>query len=404
MLFVCLAHFADVFFTGASPLTDLMGKMSHIIGKVGTPTFVILSGLVLGYLFKSKGDQFETSRVHLVDRALALLIIGHVLIVACIITKLGLSVGMRVAIVTDMIALCVILGSLVIKVTPSYSRMILGLAVYAASSIAVVAWNPEQRLLLTVKAITVGDVPLSSSGTGGVFLFPIFFPIFPWLAVYILSSCLGEWIASLYHNGMKQTAYRSLFKIGGLMLSIGLTLKMIQGLLFHFHVLETESIISALLMYPSQKFPPGVCYLLVYGGTGLLLTSFFLWIEAAGLLKRVSEAMRTVGQASMGVYAAQFFIYYTVFSLLVAHTNLAPFYMWPVYWLASLYLLFKFAQFWNRAGLQSFLSVGYPFLRQPISVYSARQLGPLTDGNGICETTPSGPRHQVRVAHKDHAA
>ena len=385
MVFVCVTHFASVFFNGASPLTDLMSSISHKIGKVGTPTFVILSGLVLGYLFKNKGDQFNSARVHLVDRALSLLIIGHVLIVACIVTKLGLSVGMRISIVTDMIALCVILGSLVIKVTPFYSRIILGLAVYATSWIAVVAWNPEQSLLLTVKAIAVGDVPLGSSGTGGVLPFPIFFPIFPWLAVYLLGSCLGERIASLYHNGMKQTAYRSLFKIGFLMLSIGLTLKMIQKLFFLFHVLETESIFSALLMYPSQKFPPGVCYLLVYGGTGLLLTSFFFWIEAAGLLKRVSEAMRTVGQASMGVYAAQFFIYYTVFPLLVYHTNLAPLYMWPVYWLASLYLLFKFAKFWNRAGLQSFLSVGYPFLRHSISVYRVRQLEPQTDGNGIRE-------------------
>ena len=372
MFFVCVAHFADVFFNGAPPLTDLLSSLSHKIGKVGTPSFVILSGLVLGYLFKSKGEQFEASRVHLVDRALAVLIIGHVLIVACIVTKLGLSMGMRVAIVTDTIALCVILGSLVIKVIPSYSRILMGLAVYATSWLAVVVWNPEQKLLLTIKAIIVGDGPLSSSGTGGAFPFPIFFPILPWFAVYIVSSCLGERITSLYHNGMHHTAHRLLFKIGGLMLGIGLTLKMIQELLFHFHVLDTESIISV-LMYPSQKFPPGVCYLLVYGGTALLLTSFFLWIEVAGLLKRVSEAMRTMGQASMGVYVAQFFIYYTVFFLLVSHTNLAPLYLWPIYWLASLYLLFKFAQLWNRAGLQSFLSVGYPFLRRPTSVYRARE-------------------------------
>jgi uncharacterized membrane protein len=401
MLFVCLAHFADVFFNGVSPLTELLSDLSHKIGKVGTPTFVILSGLVLGYLFKSKREQFEASHLHLIDRALALLITGHILIVACIVTKLGLSMGMRVALVTDMIALCVILGSLVIKVTPSYSRIILGLAIYATSWIAEVVWNPDQRLLLTVKAIIVGDVPLSKSGTGSAFPFPIFFPILPWFAVYILSSCLGERIAALHHNGMKQTTHRSLFKIGGLMLGFGLTLKMIQTLFFHFHILETESIVST-LMYPSQKFPPGVCYILVYGGTGLLLTAFFFWIEGAGLLRRVSEAMRTVGRASMGVFAAQFFIYYTVFSLLVSHTNLAPLYMWPVYWLVSLYLLFKFAQFWNRAGLQSFLSVGYPFLRQPISVYSASQPEPQPNGNGIRGTTPRSHGPQPKMAHKDY--
>lgn len=369
MLFVCVAHFADVFFTDASPLTDLLSSLSHKIGRVGTPSFVILSGLVLGYLFKSKGEQFEASRVHLIDRALALLITGHLLIVACIVTKLGLSVGIRISIVTDMIALCVILGSHVITVTPLYSRIILGLALYAISWAAVIAWQPEPRFLLMVKAIFIGEVPLSS-GRGTIFPFPIFFPILPWFAVYLVSSCLGERIAALYHKGMQQTASRSLFKSGGLMLSIGLTLKMVQELLFHFHMLETDSIISVLL-YPSQKFPPGVCYLLVYGGTALLLTSFFLWIEAAGLFTRISEAMRAVGQASMGVYVAQFFIYYTVFSLLVSHTNLAPLYLWPVYWLASLYLLFKFAQLWTRAGLQSFLSVGYPFLRRPTSVYRA---------------------------------
>lgn len=380
-----------------------MSSIGPKIGKVGTPTFVILSGLLLGYLFKSKGDQFDAARVHLVDRALALLIIGHVLIVASIVTKFGLSIGMRVAIVTDMIALCVILGSLVIKVTPLYSRIILGLAVYATSWIAVVAWNPEQRLLLIVKAITLGDLPLTSSGKGGVFLLPIFFPIFPWFAVYILSSCIGERIAFLSHNRMRQTAHRSLFKMGGLMLSIGLTLKMTQGLLFQFHVLETESILYA-FAYPSQKFPPGVCYLLVYGGIGLLLTSFFFWIEAEGLLKRVSEAMRTIGRASLGVYVAQFFIYYTVFSLLVSHTDLAPLLMWPVYWIASLYLLFKFAQFWNRAGLQSFLSVGYPFLLQSISAYSARQLEPQAYRNRIRETTPHDRRSQLRVKPKVDAA
>ncbi len=226
-----------------------------------------------------------------------------------------------------------------------------------------------------VKAIIIGEVPLSS-GRGTIFRFPYFSPILPWFAVYIVSSCLGERIAALYHKGMQQTASRSLFKSGGLLLSIGLTLKMVQELLFYFHVLETDSIISVLL-YPSQKFPPGVCYLLVYGGTALLLTSFFLWIEATGHLKRVSEAMRTVGQASMGVYVAQFFIYYTVFSLLISHTSLAPLSLWPIYWLASLYLLFKFAQLWNSTSLESLLSVGYPFLRQPTFSVSCTASGTL---------------------------
>lgn len=375
MLFVCVAHFADVFFTGGSPITDLMSSLSHKIGKVGTPTFVILSGFVLGYLFQTKGEQFNVSRTHLIDRALALLITGHILIVACIVTKLGLTVGMRVAIVTDMIALCVILGSYMITVTPIYMRLILSLAFYAISWVIVMAWHPESRLFLTVKAIIVGEVPLSSSGRGTIFPFPIFFPILPWFAVYMASSCLGERIASLFHSGMRQTAYRFLLRTGGLMLGIGLTLKMVQELLFHIHVLETDSIIAGLL-YPSQKFPPGICYLLVYGGTALLLISFFLWIEVAGLFKRVSKTMCTVGQASMGVYAAQFFIYYTVFSLLVSHTIVAPLYLWPLYWLASLYLLFQFAQLWNRAGLQSFLSVGYPFQWRSTTVYPARQVKP----------------------------
>jgi len=374
MFFVCLVHFADVFFTGGSPLANLLGSLSYKIGKIGTPTFVILSGLVLGYLFQTKGEQFNVLRVHLIDRALALLITGHILIVACMVTKFGLSVGQRAPVVTDTIALCVILGSYLITMTPRYSRMILGLALYAISWIAVIAWHPASRLLFTVKAFLIGGDPLSSGGES-VLPFLAFFPILPWFAVYLVSSCLGERLAFLYHNVMPQTAYRSLFKLGGLMLGIGLTLKMSQEFLFHLHVLETDSII-AVLLYPSQKFPPGICYLFVYGGTALLLTSFFLWIETAGLLTRVSEAMRTIGQASMGVFAAQYFIYYTVFFLLVSQTHLAPLYLWPIYWLASLYLLYKFAQLWNRAGLQSFLSVGYPFQRRPPSEYRAQQVQP----------------------------
>jgi uncharacterized membrane protein len=71
MLFVLLDHFGQTFFVdGDSSVARWMAE----VGMVATPTFVAISGILVGFLHRSRGADFQRMRVKLVDRGLFLLL------------------------------------------------------------------------------------------------------------------------------------------------------------------------------------------------------------------------------------------------------------------------------------------------------------------------------------------
>ena len=54
----------------------LVAKLSMI----AFPAFMIMSGVMLGYLHRSNANQFQRIQTKLIDRGLFLLTIGHILI------------------------------------------------------------------------------------------------------------------------------------------------------------------------------------------------------------------------------------------------------------------------------------------------------------------------------------
>ena len=77
MLFVFVSHFAYGFFDA-----ELGGARETLtaMGMVASPAFVILSGLMLGFVYRSAPSRFGDLRRKFIDRGLFLLTIGHVLI------------------------------------------------------------------------------------------------------------------------------------------------------------------------------------------------------------------------------------------------------------------------------------------------------------------------------------
>ena len=75
MLFVLLSHFASVQFAMAAdaPLQQSLWRVS----MVASPTFVLISGMMMGFLYETRRSSFGPVRDKLVDRALFLLTIGH---------------------------------------------------------------------------------------------------------------------------------------------------------------------------------------------------------------------------------------------------------------------------------------------------------------------------------------
>jgi uncharacterized membrane protein len=81
MLFVCLSHFAFAYFS-ADP-TSVGGRTHEVlnaIGMVASPTFVLISGFLLGFLYRIQSGEFGPVRRRMIDRGIFLLTIGHALI------------------------------------------------------------------------------------------------------------------------------------------------------------------------------------------------------------------------------------------------------------------------------------------------------------------------------------
>src|SRR5438045_8054482 len=75
MLFVCLSHFASTYLApwdnpSLSPIVQWSGAMAVTISMIASPTFVIVSGIVVGYLYRCNPSGMPSLRRKLIDRCL----------------------------------------------------------------------------------------------------------------------------------------------------------------------------------------------------------------------------------------------------------------------------------------------------------------------------------------------
>ena len=78
MLFVFLAHFNE-YYLGSNGKSNQLYFLEKFT-KLASPTFIIISGITLGFLFSINKLNFGQTKRKLVDRGLFLITIAHVLI------------------------------------------------------------------------------------------------------------------------------------------------------------------------------------------------------------------------------------------------------------------------------------------------------------------------------------
>jgi len=100
------------------------------------------------------------------------------------------------------------------------------------------------------------------------------------------------------------------------------------------------------LGWPFQKQPPSPAYLGVYIGLGLLLLGGLLAADARPALHRWLTIPAALGRASLAVFIAQYFFYFTVLALW--NPGYSPF--WPLLLLASLLVMIGVGLLWARFG------------------------------------------------------
>ena len=183
MFFVLLSHFAWVYFT--APEQETLRAFLVRVGMIATPTFVILSGVVLGTQHHMARAKFGRIRARYIDHGMFLLLFGHVAI------KLAVQRfehGGFELYSTDVIGVAMILGGILVPKLGTSFRLGVSVTLYVGSWLAVYFWHPAALSSETIKELMFGSLTPTALLSGS-------FPLAPWFAVYLAGSVLGERVA-----------------------------------------------------------------------------------------------------------------------------------------------------------------------------------------------------------------
>ena len=75
------------------------------------------------------------------------------------------------------------------------------------------------------------------------------------------------------------------------------------------------------------------------------------------------EYASAIGQSSLFTFVWQYYVYYT--GLHLVHAYLPFQWAWPLYFAVTVFLVAVPALWWQRAGHNRFITVGYAYLVQP---------------------------------------
>lgn len=351
MLFVCLSHFAANFLApwsepGSSPDLSRSSWLATTISMIASPTFVAVSGLVIGFLGRVCPAGMPELRRKLIDRGLFLLIIGHFIQVPAYGEPGKMSEGLRVSFITDVIAVAIIVGPTLVARTSGTTRLAVGALILILNWLAAAFWTPVTVVGLLVARYGLGMADSAGSFTG--------FPVLPWLAIYLLMTTVGERLGEYARASQFKRAELLLLCIGGICVTIGSAFTIARH---GMRVLAPEFMLAhgdLAFLAASRKWPPGPGYLLFFGGAGLMLVSRAFVVSRSRSYRYVTEPLSAFGRASFFVFVLQGYLYY-----LALPAIRLPFpQLWPAYYALTILLLLGAANFWNRIDGNRFLTVG----------------------------------------------
>lgn len=353
MMLVCLGHFADAYLhaLGRDDISDRLSLLTF----AATPSFVMVSGIVLGFLF-CVGTAAARDRLgrKLVDRAFFLLVVAHPILALACIPRFGRFGALDVVFITDVVAVCVITGTLLVPIVGLRSRVALALALYAGAAWAAYGWLPEPGShAQMLKHLLVGHAPgLEQS------FFAYNYPLLQWLGVYLCASCAGELVALARAREPGAGGWRLLAGTGTALALGGLALRGLRPAVSRLVSSDDGRDTLASLTSLAQKLPPGPVYLLVYGGLGLTLVAACLWLSDRPAGRLVEEPLAIVGRNSLFTFVFQYLVYYVaVFELHGSYSAL-----WPAWFAITIGLIIAAAWAWQRQLGSRFLTVGFPQL------------------------------------------
>jgi uncharacterized membrane protein len=345
MLLVCVSHFFEIFTRSSHHTVQFVFYLT----RIAAPTFMVISGIMLGFFYATKKDKFRQIKIRFFNRGLFMLLVAHIVIGCSYIYAMQDAwVVFKFVYITDSVGLNIILGPLVIEKLKPSKRISVSLLGITLSWFLTYFWNPNIVLLEVSKEVFFGDLEYS------YFHFLHYaFPFMPWFCLYLASTCIGEKLAEKRGENANRSCF-FLFKLA--VLSCGIA--SLGKLLFMTLKYMSPQIFDHLVFYgftsPFAKSPPSLAYFLFYGGVGLAILSFQYYFQQFISLRHIYEFFSVFGRNSLFVFMIQYYVYYVgvyVLHLTYSISNIA------FYLIGSILLLFFVARLWERKGLNRLLSL-----------------------------------------------
>lgn len=379
MMFVCLSHFGEAYLRPNEAWLSLWWV--YHVTMIASPTFMIVSGMMLGLLYRTHRERFRDIQVKLIDKGLFLLTIGRLLIlVAHVPLAGGLHAALRWGFITDAIGVNIIVGSLLIPRVGPAGRIGLGAGAFALSWATIFFWHPQNLGWSMLRAALAGELSPSDP-----MVYADVFPLLPWFGLFLCSTCLGERLADEAATHGRQAA-KLFLRLGVVCGALAVALRLGWALSKMWGLVADTSFGWQHLFLPAQKLPPSPVYLLSYGGAGMILTGSLFFAESWRPIDWFLQLTSQMGQTSLFVFIFQYFVYFSF--LVMAAPAYSP--LWPAYFVGSLLVVVFVDQLWYRKGLNRLLTV--------VPLLSPEWLLPPTKGGPSPILDSSGSRESRAAA------
>jgi uncharacterized membrane protein len=181
------------------------------------------------------------------------------------------------------------------------------------------------------------------------------FPLLPWFSVFFAGTVVGEKVSMYFHKNALSSIERLLLRLS--LLTLG-TFAILQGIkiLLRRQGWDVDSGYLGALLFHGQKNPPGLSYLIFYGGVGLFMLYVLALMIRLRILPQLIGILKLIGRNSLYVFVIQYFFMISLNVLLLPRWS--PF--WPVLFVAEMIPVILLTWFWDIKGYNRFLTVLHP--------------------------------------------
>lgn len=356
MILVCLSHFGTAYMREDAPRGI---ELFFAASMVASPTFVFISGMMLGLLYDRSRRRFGPTRVQLIDRAIFLLTIAHIALIGGHAGRvLNLGALAHQTFITDGIAISLLVGAMIIDRIDSAQRLLIGVLLYLTNCVLVFSWAGLHGAAHDAKMLLVGLDPAQPMVA--------IFPLVPWFAIYLIGSAVGEHVSQLMRRGEVKRMEATFAAVGAASVTLALGVKLIAW--YEWGRGRPNLHLAAPLAYfassPWQKYPPGPIYLLLFGGAALLMIAILFALMTHDWFNVFARLLMLFGRCSLFIFVAQYYLYFGVIWTL--HLPYRPW--WPLLFVASVAALFPAARWWDRRQGNRYLTVGIRHFLAPAPV------------------------------------